>query len=133
MNRVLLDTSAYSAFVRGHVAVREAVAEAEEVFLNPIVLGELRSGFDRGNYRSQNYDLLQQFLSSPRAGIVDITDETAARYAPIRNELRAAGTPLPTNDVWIAASAMEHGLRLLTTDTHYRAIRQVIVDYFDPA
>ena len=76
-------------------------------------------------------NLLLEFLSSPRAGIVDITEETASRYAPIVNDLRAAGTPIPTHDVWIAASAMEHGLQLLTTDAHYRKVRQVFVVCFE--
>lgn len=58
--------------------------------------------------------------------------ETSERYAVILDSLREAGTPIPTNDVWIAASAMQHGLRLLTTDAHYRNVAQVIVDYLDP-
>ena len=99
MSRVLLDTSAYSALFRGHSAIAEAVETAEEVFLNPIVLGELRSGFDRGRHRVQNHDQLNNFLSSFGVGVVDITEETAARYAPIINDLRAAGTPIPTNDI----------------------------------
>jgi tRNA(fMet)-specific endonuclease VapC len=127
MSRVLLDTSAYSALLRSHSAIAEAVETAEEVFLNPVVLGELRSGFDRGRHRQQNHDQLDHFLSSFGVGVVDITEETAARYAPIINDLRAAGTPIPTNDIWIAASAMEHGLQLLTTDAHYRHLRQVVV------
>jgi tRNA(fMet)-specific endonuclease VapC len=131
MSRVLLDTSAYSALFRGHSAITEAVETAEEVFLNPVVLGELRSGFDRSRYRKQNYDQLDQFLSSVGVGIVDITDETAARYSPIINDLRTAGTPIPTNDIWIAASAMEHGLQLLTTDAHYKHLRQVVVVWFE--
>jgi predicted nucleic acid-binding protein len=62
--------------------------------------------------------------------LLDVTEETAERYAIILNSLWQAGTPIPTNDIWIAASAMEHGLELLTTDEHYQKVPQVIVSYF---
>jgi predicted nucleic acid-binding protein len=69
-------------------------------------------------------------LASPRVGTLDVTEETAERYAAILNALWRAGTPIPTNDIWIAASAMEYGLRVLTTDRHYQRIPQIMVDYF---
>ena len=62
--------------------------------------------------------------------LLDVTEETAERYAVILNSLWQAGTPIPTNDIWIAASSMEHGLELLTTDEHYQKVPQVIVSYF---
>jgi len=58
-----------------------------------------------------------------------VTDQTAERYAVILNSLWRAGTPIPTNDIWIA-SAMEHGLRLVTTDDHYQKVPQIMIDYF---
>jgi predicted nucleic acid-binding protein len=73
---------------------------------------------------------LQRFLSSPRVRVTEMNDETALRYAEIFNFLRRAETPIPTNDIWIAASAMQHGLRVLTTDAHYTRLPQVIVDYW---
>ena len=127
----LVDTSAYSAFLRGHEGVRLAVQQAERLVLTPVVLGELHAGFRSGNRRRANEGELARFLDSPRVDTVPVDAETADRYAAILYALRSAGTPIPTNDVWIAASAMQHGLRVLTTDTHYQRVGQVIVDFFE--
>jgi len=131
MRRVLLDTSAYSAFMRGHPEVKLALQQAEEIHLTPVILGELLAGFMRGRHRKKNEAELRKFLSSPRVNIVDVDEGTAERYAVILNSLWSAGTPIPTNDIWIAASAMQHGLHILTMDAHYRQISQVLVDYFE--
>ncbi len=131
MTRVLLDTSAYSVFLRGHADVKLVLQVAEEICLSPVVLGELRSGFLRGTRRRENESTLLTFLASPRVRVVTVTEDTAECYAAIHHYLRSAGTPIPTNDIWIAASAMQHGLRLLTMDTHYRRIHQVLVTCFD--
>jgi tRNA(fMet)-specific endonuclease VapC len=80
--------------------------------------------------RRKNEVELRRFLGSPRVGLLDVTEETAERYAVILNGLWQAGTPIPTNDIWIAASAMEYGLNVLTTDEHYQKIPQIIVSYF---
>ena len=130
MTRLLLDTSAYSAFMRGHPEVKRAVQEADEIYLNSVTLGELLAGFMRGRHRRRNEGELKTFLASPRARALDMNEETAERYAVILNSLWKGGTPIPTNDIWIAASAMQHGLRLLTTDAHYQKVGQIIVDYF---
>lgn len=133
MNRLLLDTSAYSAFMRGHPEVQQALQEAEEICRNPIILGELHAGFMRGKRRKKNEEELKTFLASPRMRVLDVNEETAERYAVILNSLWKAGTPILTNDIWIAASAMQHGLHLITTDAHYQNITQIIVDFFAPA
>lgn len=129
MNRLMLDTSAYSAFMRGHLAVRVALQAAVEIHMSPVVLGELHGGFQSGTRRAPNEAELSRFLSSSRVRVPEITDETALRYAEVFNFLKRAGTPVPTNDIWIAAGAMQHSLRVLTTDAHYTYIPQVIVDY----
>jgi tRNA(fMet)-specific endonuclease VapC len=129
MSRILLDTSAYSAFMQGVEEIKLAVQRADEIYLNAIVMGELQAGFLRGGRREKNEGELQAFLSSPRVAILGLDEETAGRYAVIRNGLWQAGTPIPANDIWIAATAMQHGLRILTTDSHYLSIQQVIVDY----
>ena len=128
--RLLLDTSAYSAFMRGHAEILSEIQGADEIFLNSIVVGELIAGFIKGGRRRKNENELRKFLASTRVAILDVTEETAERYAVILNSLWSAGTPIPTNDIWIAASAMEHGLRLLTTDGHYQNLPQVLVAYF---
>ena len=132
MSRVLLDTSAYSAFMRGHEAITAGLQRADEISLNPIILGELQAGFLAGRHRPRNERQLETFRSSPRVRVVEVDADTAGRYAVIVHALRSTGTPVPTNDIWIAATAMQHGLRLITTDAHYRHIVQVIVDYFEP-
>ena len=132
MSAILLDTSAYAAFHAGHAGVGEAVRLASRVFVNAVVLGELRAGFRRGAKRARNEAYLRAFLASPRAGVLDVDDGTAERYAAIVDALRQAGTPIPTNDIWIAASAMQHGLAVVTTDAHYRRVAQILVQGFEP-
>jgi tRNA(fMet)-specific endonuclease VapC len=128
--RLLIDTSAYSAFMRGHQEIKELFQVAEHLYLNPIIIGELHAGFGRGRKRSQNEALLHQFLASPRVQILRIDEETAERYSAILNSLWAAGTPIPTNDLWIAATAMQYGLEIVTTDSHYQKVLQVLVRHF---
>jgi len=130
MSRLTLDTSGYSAFIRGHSELKAALEGAEQIHVSPIVLGELYAGFQGGNRRRENERRLLLFLSSPGVSITAIDDETALAYAEILNFLRNAGTPIPTNDIWIAAGAMQHGLRVLTTDVHYRRVPQVIVECY---
>ena len=131
--RLLLDTSAYSAFMKGHAEIRSAVQGNEEIFLSSVIIGELIAGFIKGGRRRKSEGELRRFLASPRVAVLDVTEETAERYAVILNSLWRAGTPIPTNDIWIAASAMEYGLRLLTTDGHYQKVSQIMIDYFPVA
>jgi tRNA(fMet)-specific endonuclease VapC len=130
VSRILLDTSAYSRILRGDVRLARAMQEADEIAVNAIVLGELKAGFRKGRHRDRNEQELAEFLASPRARLLVLDEETADRYAVILDSMRSAGNPIPTNDVWIAASAMQHGFRILTTDQHFRKIPQVVVDSF---
>lgn len=133
MSRVLLDTSAYSALHRGHRELLAEVQLAQEIYVNPVVLGELYAGFRHGTRTAENEQILRRFLSAPSVTVAVVGEETAQRYAMILNDLRRSGGVIPTNDIWIAASAMEHGLRLLTTDNHYERVRQIVVSRFAPA
>jgi tRNA(fMet)-specific endonuclease VapC len=128
MSRILLDTSAYSAFMRGDDSVVTALQRAEQICLNPIVLGEMLAGFRKGSKRRHNEEELHRFLDSPRVEVLDIDDETAERYALILDTLRRAGTPVATHDLWIAATAMQYGLRLVTLDSDFLKIPQIVVD-----
>jgi tRNA(fMet)-specific endonuclease VapC len=128
-NKVMLDTSAYSAYLRGNDDVKHALGGADEIYLNPVVLGELYAGFAHGGREKRNRDILREFLDSPRVQIAVIDEETAERYAAIITYLWSKGTPIPTNDLWIAASAMQYGLKLITTDSHFRNVPQVIVEW----
>jgi tRNA(fMet)-specific endonuclease VapC len=132
MTSILLDTSAYAAFHAGHAGVGEAVRRAGRIFVNAVVLGELRAGFCRSAHRARNEAYLRTFLNAPRVGILDVDAETSERYAAILDALRQAGAPIPTNDIWIAASAMQHGLVVVTTDAHFRRVPQILVQCFGP-
>ena len=129
--KVMMDTSAYAAFLRGSPGVKEAVQQADEIVFNPVVLGELKAGFLMGRNEKRNRAILKDFLSSPRVIIAEIDEETSERYAVIVRSLRMKGTPIPTNDLWIAASAMQHGLMVLTTDKHYLEVPQIMTEYFE--
>lgn len=132
MSRIFLDTSAYSAFQVGHRDIVFRLKEVPEILVSPIVLGELRSGFLKGLRVQRNRELLEQFLETPRVRVVPIDDAVANRYALIFAHLRTAGTPIPTNDVWIAAGAMSTGASLLTLDRHFSKVHQIVAEIHDP-
>lgn len=117
MRPVLVDTNAYVAFLRREPEV--VVARADLLYLNSIVLGELLAGFTAGTRETSNRAQLSRFLASARVAILSVTDETADRYLLVYASLRRKGQPIPTNDLWIAASATECGIALLTLDAHF--------------
>ena len=125
--RLLIDTSAYSAFKREVEATVAEIQAADEIHMSSIVLGELRSGFANGNIPERNERELLEFLRSRRVRTVPVDDQTSIYYASIFASLRKAGTPIPTNDLWIAATAMQHGLIVLTRDAHFRLVPQIVV------
>jgi tRNA(fMet)-specific endonuclease VapC len=132
VSRIFLDTSAYSAFKRGHPHLQHRIREAAQIQINPVVLGELRAGFLKGTRLAENLAELEKFLDSPRVTVVLIDEETAVRYAILVDSLRRAGSPIPTNDVWIAACAMQYGSILLTTDPHFGAVTQIVAEILTP-
>jgi len=117
--RVLLDTNAYTALFSGHAGVAARVRRAEEVLLSSIVAGELLFGFRNGTRYETNRIELEDFLSSPYVTLLPVTLVTADRFGRIAAQLRRRGRPLPTNDIWIAAHAMESGADLLSFDHHF--------------
>jgi predicted nucleic acid-binding protein len=127
--RLLLDTSGYSAFKRGHPEVVELLRTSTFVAFNALVLGELLSGFAAGSHEERNRRELSELLSADRVHVLTTGSETAERFALIHRQLRRAATPVPTHDLWIAASAMEHGLRVVTTDGHFRQVPLLPVEY----
>jgi tRNA(fMet)-specific endonuclease VapC len=133
VSRVLLDTSGYSAFMRGDATVKEMLQTADAIYVNAVVLGELRIGFLRGRLRQKNEGRLRQFLASSRVSALVVDEDTAERYAVILDALWTAGRPIPTNDIWIAASAMQYGLTVITTDAHFLKIPQILVWHVPPA
>jgi predicted nucleic acid-binding protein len=117
--KVLLDTSAYSALKRGVDAVIRRVTRAETVFLSAVVAGELLSGFRQGLRLRKNLAELDAFIDNPHVTVVPVSLVTADRFGRIAAALRAKGRPIPTNDIWIAAHAMETGADLLSFDAHF--------------
>jgi tRNA(fMet)-specific endonuclease VapC len=130
--RALLDTSAYSAFMRGHAEVVAALRQPTELLLPVVVLGELLAGFAAGRRARHNREELNAFRATPRVVVAHLSETTAECYAAIYAALRAAGTPVATSDLWIAASAMENGAELLTLDRAFLHVEQVRVRCFDP-
>lgn len=122
MRPVMLDTNAYTAFMLGEQSVADVMAHADRLLLNSIVLGELLGGFAAGTREPKNRSELARFLDTPRVELLPITAQTADSYALVYAGLRRKGQPIPTNDLWIAASALEHGAALLTRDAHFRQI-----------
>jgi tRNA(fMet)-specific endonuclease VapC len=118
---VIFDTNAFSAFAEGEVKLLRAIDDETELALPAIVLGEYLYGIQQSRLRASYETWLKANL--PFFDILPIVRETAERYAEIRRELKTAGTPIPTNDLWIAALARHHRMRLLTRDGHFRAVQ----------
>ncbi|MBM4396261.1 MAG: type II toxin-antitoxin system VapC family toxin [Deltaproteobacteria bacterium] len=120
--RILLDTNAYSALMRGHAGVADRVRGAEEVVVSAVVAGELMLGFRSGGRFEKNLAELTRFLGNPLVTFLPVGLMTARRFAEVGAGLRARGRPIPTNDIWIAAHAMECGAELLSFDDHFGAV-----------
>jgi tRNA(fMet)-specific endonuclease VapC len=122
MKKILIDTNAYASFLAGDRAVLDALAETETVYLSIFVLGELYAGFKAGNREIENIAILKKFISKPTVSILDANNETAEIFGMLKSALKSAGTPLPINDVWIAAHAMEIGAVIVTYDRHFARV-----------
>ena len=125
--KLYLDTNIYSAFKNGNEKIRDILENADEILIPATVLGELYSGFHIGSLTEMNLTELDDFLSKPGVSIVEINKEIAFRYGFITKKLRKQGTPIPTNDIWIAASAMDSGSILLSSDKHFKNIPGLMV------
>lgn len=123
--RLLLDTNAYSALVEARSDVGQHVREAEEVIISTVVLGEILFGFHNGSRYEQNRRVLDKFLQEPNVRVVTLTLTTAERFGEIFTSLRKRGKPIPTNDIWIAAQAMENDADLLSSDPHFKYIENL--------
>ena len=120
--RRLLDTNAYAALKRNHIGVADLVRDSSELVFSMIVVGELLFGFRNGSRFDRNMKELDDFLTNARVSVLSITRPTADRFGRIAAALRQAGTPIPTNDIWIAAHAFESGAELITFDQHFQAV-----------
>ncbi|MBF8263908.1 MAG: vapC4 [Parachlamydiales bacterium] len=126
MRPILMDTNAYVAFKRGDESVLEVIQFAEILAISPVVLGELLSGFECGNKTKKNREELQQFLQSSRVRLFSITSDTANFYCQVYASLKTKGKPIPSNDIWIAAQALENGCVLCSHNKHFKSIDGLI-------
>ena len=125
--RLAIDTNRYRDLCDGRREVVERLETAEAIFVPVVVLAELRAGFAVGTKGRANERMLHQFLARPGVEVLHTTDATTRSYAALYRQLRTQGTPVPTNDLWIAAIVLEHDLALYSRDAHFAALPQLNV------
>lgn len=126
MRPVLLDTNAYTSFKKNEASVIEVIQHTELICISPIVIGELMAGFEGSSKAKQNKIELQKFLESSRVIVYPITLDTSHFFSQIFHALKSKGKPIPTNDMWIASQALEHGCVICTHDKHFSFIEGLI-------
>jgi tRNA(fMet)-specific endonuclease VapC len=119
MNKILLDTNCYVAYLAGDREVLQMLTEAKTTFMSIFVLGELYAGFIGGTRERENRNILSIFLKKPSVTILNASSETAELFGTVKGSLKQAGRPIPINDVWIAAHSLEYGAVLVTRDKHF--------------
>jgi len=122
MTAYVIDTSIYSRFASGEPGSVKMLRSTHEIHFPLIVLAELLAGFAAGARVQRNRHELSRFMASPRVHLMNPDEKTAEHYADVYRLLRKQGTPIPTNDMWIAALARQNRLPLLSFDAHFRAI-----------
>ena len=123
VHRLVLDTSAYSHFRRGHAGVLDLIAGAERVLIPITVLGELEAAFELGRRARENRRGLDDFLAEPFVDLIETTASVARHYGRVFSTLKRGGTPLPVNDIWIAAATLDCGGTLLTFDHDFERVQ----------
>lgn len=123
--RLAIDTNRYCDFCSGVPDAVERLATADEIHVPFVTLAELRAGFLRGTVARRNEKVLVQFLNRPRVRLLFPDEDTTHHFARVYAQLRAQGTPIPTNDLWIAALVIQHDLLLYSRDTHFDCLPQV--------
>jgi tRNA(fMet)-specific endonuclease VapC len=123
--RYLLDTGIVASLFRGDTGVQDQIAEAEEVFVGSITLGELFYGAFKSQRTEDELKKIGEFAQAVR--VLDCDSVTAQVYGRIKTALRARGRPIPENDIWIAATAMQHELALAMRDPHFEQVEGLIL------
>ena len=123
--KIALDTNRYTDLCRGEASVAAIVEQASEVRLPFIVVGELRAGFAAGSQEARNEAVLRRFLLKPGVSVLYPDEQTTHHYANVYRQLRKQGTPIPTNDMWIAALVLQYSLVLCARDAHFDALAQL--------
>ena len=127
MRKVLIDTNVYSAFKRSNKDIISAFQQIDFIGINIVVLAELYAGFEGSKKEKLNRSELESFINSPRVHFINNDIDTSDFYAQIFNSLKKKGFPIPTNDIWIAASALQNGLALFTLDKHFQHVAGLIL------
>jgi predicted nucleic acid-binding protein len=127
VRKVLIDTNVYSAFKRAEPTIVNAFQRLDFIGINVTVLAELYAGFKGGKKESRNRSELEDFMNTSRVHFIGHDRDTADFYAQVFNNLKERGTPIPTNDIWIAASALQNGLALFSLDNHFLNIDGLIL------
>lgn len=122
MRPIALDTNTYVGFKRGDATCVELIQQARRLLISSTVLGELLAGFACGDREARNREELRRFLAVAGVEVVPIGLETADSYGLLYRSLRQQGTPIPSNDLWIAASCLEHGALLFSFDAHFERV-----------
>jgi predicted nucleic acid-binding protein len=125
--RVALDTNRLTDLFQGDTALADLLGGCDEVWIPLIVLAEIKAGFHGGAAQHRNEILLRQLLAKPTVDVLLPTRETAEHYARLFVQLKRAGSPIPVNDIWIAALALEQDLVLITRDRHFDRIPQLLL------
>lgn len=124
--RVALDTNRYVDLCKGVVETVALLEEAEAVVLPFVVVGELRAGFVHGRRQAENEQILRRFLLKEGVRTLFADDQTTHHYASVFRQLRRQGTPIPTNDMWLAALVLQHNLVLHARDKHFDHLPQLV-------
>ena len=122
MKRLAIDTSVYVAFKNNDADVVDVFRACDVIGVDIAVIAELYAGFSLGSKEAKNRRELETFLNAPRVDVLTHDVETAEYYAMIVKKLKAKGKPIPTNDIWIAANALKHGMALYSFDKHFDEI-----------
>ena len=125
MTRVALDTNRYVDLCRGDMHVLNVVQSATVILVPWVVLAEVRAGFLLGSQGPRNEGTLVRFITTARVRVLFPDDQTTHHYARLFAQLRRQGTPIPTNDIWIAAVVIQHGISLCSRDKHFMVIPQL--------
>ena len=128
--KIMLDTTAYVGFKRNDAETVDIILQAEQIFFSAVVLGELMFGFRNGTRFKENMADLNTFLDHESVKLAAVGKITSDRYARIAVQLKQQGTPIPSNDIWIAAQSMEHGAELITFDQRFDRISGLVCTIF---
>lgn len=126
-NRVLLDTNAYSNLLRGNTEILDYIKSSSHIYFSIFVIAELLAGFKGGTKENNNVEVLNNFLSKSKVEIVNANYETANIFAQIKSELKTKGTPIPINDIWIAAHTIQTNSTLISKDKHFNNIDNITI------